>query len=113
MRDNVPNQGRGRKTARLAESQFFTEEKHDVFARVQILELAETGEYLPVEVVQTSDLDNGSFQLHQGLQRRIVLNLTHSSGDSLPWKDVSELRVGRIRLVDHLGKTPDMSSPAP
>jgi kinesin family member 1 len=113
MRDNVPSHVQGRKTARLAESQFFTEEKHDVFARVQILELAETGEYLPVEVIQTSDLDSGSFQLHQGLQRRIVLNLTHSSGDALPWKDVSDLRVGRIRLVDHVGKIPDMGSPTP
>ena len=100
MRDNIPHHQLQR-NARIAESQFYMEEKHDIFARIQILELAENGENLPVEVVQTNDIDKGSYQLHQGLQRRIVLNLTHSSGDALPWKEVSALRVGRIQLVDH------------
>ncbi|KAH8648166.1 hypothetical protein BGZ60DRAFT_535072 [Tricladium varicosporioides] len=113
MRDHKPRPKQKRKNARIAESQFYTEEKHDVFARVQILELAENGEYVPVEVIQTSDLDKGSFQLHQGLQRRLVVNLTHSSGEALPWQDVSSLRVGCIQLVDHVGKNPDLSSPNP
>ncbi|TVY83743.1 Kinesin-like protein unc-104 [Lachnellula suecica] len=113
MRDNVPRPQEKRKNARIAESQFYTEEKHDVFARIQILELAENGEYLPVEVMQTSDLDKGSFQLHQGIQRRIVVNLTHSSGHAMPWQDVSNLRVGRIQLVDHIGKTPDLGNTSP
>jgi kinesin family protein 1 len=113
MRDNVPRPKQKRRNARIAESQFYTEEKHDVFARVQILELAETGEYLPVEVIQTHNLDKGTFQLHQGLQRRIVINLTHSSGDALPWEKVSGLRVGAIQLVDHVGKTPDLGPPTP
>ncbi|KAF4635763.1 hypothetical protein G7Y89_g2331 [Cudoniella acicularis] len=111
MQDHGPRPKQKRKNARIAESQFYTEEKHDVFARIQILELAENGEYIPVEVIQTSDLDKGSFQLHQGLQRRLVVNLTHSSGDALPWQDVSSLRVGRIQLIDHVGKNPDLSSP--
>ncbi|KAB8288503.1 hypothetical protein EYC80_010168 [Monilinia laxa] len=110
MRDNVPQAKKKRKGARISESQFFTEEKHDVFVRVQILELAESGDYPPVEVIQTSELDQGTFQLHQGLQRRIVVNLTHNSGDALPWSDVTGLRVGRIQLVDHIGKSPDLSS---
>jgi kinesin family protein 1 len=113
MRDNVQRPQQKRKNARIAESQFYTEEMHDIFARIQILELSESGEYLPVEVIQTSDLDKGSFQLHQGLQRRIVVNLTHSSGEALPWEDVSGLRVGCVQLVDHVGKTPDLSSPTP
>lgn len=114
MRDSAPvKEKQRRKSARVAETQFFTEEKHDVFARMQILELAETGEYLPMEVLQTGDLDSGTFQLHQGLQRRIVLNLTYGSGSAPPWKEVTNLRVGKIRLVDQHGKTPDMSSPAP
>ncbi|KAM3086934.1 hypothetical protein ACMFMG_001052 [Clarireedia jacksonii] len=110
MRDNVPQPKQKRKGARISESQFFSEEKHDVFAKIQILELAESGDYPPVEVIQTSDLDSGTFQLHQGLQRRIVVNLTHNSGDALPWQDVTGLRVGHIRLVDHIGKNPDLSS---
>ncbi|TVY17462.1 Kinesin-like protein [Lachnellula arida] len=112
MRDNVPRPQQKRKNARIAESQFYTEEKHDVFAKVQILELAENGEYLPVEVIQTNDLDKGSFQLHQGIQRRLVVNLMHSSGAAMPWQDVSGLRVGRIQVVDHVGKTPNLGSPS-
>lgn len=111
MRDSFPVPKKKRKNARIAESQFYTEEKHDVFVKTQILELAENGEYLPVEVIQTNDLDKGSFQLHQGLQRRIVVNLTHSSGEALPWQEVSNLRIGRVQLVDHIGKSPDLSSP--
>jgi kinesin family protein 1 len=113
MRDNVPRPKQKRKNARIAESQFYTEEKHDVFARIQILELAETGEYLPVEVIQTHNLDKGTFQLHQGLQRRIVISLTHSSGDALPWDKVSGLRVGAIQLIDHTGKAPDLGPTTP
>lgn len=101
------------KHARLAEREFYTEEVHDVFARVQILELSETGEYLPVEVVQNNDHDSGAYQLHQGLQRRIVVNLTHSSGERLQWQDVASLRVGMIRLLDPCGKLPDLASPTP
>ena len=113
LRDIISKDVKQRKTPRLAESHFHTEEKHEVFARIQILELTETGEYLPVEVIQTSELDSGSFQLHQGLQRRVAVSLTHSFGDALAWKDVSGLRIGRIRLIDHAGKVPDMSSPSP
>ncbi|KAL2258028.1 hypothetical protein VTK26DRAFT_8805 [Humicola hyalothermophila] len=113
MRDAVPaSQGRP-KGARISESHFFTEEKHDLLARVQILELNEEGEYVPVEVTQTSELDGGTFQLHQGLQRRIAITLTHSSGDALPWDDVTAMRVGKVQLLDSAGKTPDMGSSSP
>jgi len=112
MRDNVPTPKTRRKNARISESQFYTEEKYDVFARAQILELTENGEYLPVEVIQTSEIDSGSYQLHQGLQRRIVVSISHSCGDALQWKEVSKLRVGRVRLIDHAGKMPDMSTPS-
>ncbi|KAI0833122.1 kinesin heavy chain [Hypoxylon sp. FL0890] len=113
MRDSTPNSDRRSQGARINESQFYTEEKHDLLARIQILELNENGEYVPVEVTQTSELDTGTFQLHQGLQRRVAINLTHSSGDALPWEDISSVRIGRIELVDHAGKNPDLGSPAP
>ncbi|KAK3327365.1 hypothetical protein B0T19DRAFT_400240 [Cercophora scortea] len=113
MRDAVPVSQNNSKGARINESHFFTEEKHDLLSRIQILELNEEGDYVPVEVTQTSELDSGTFQLHQGLQRRISINLTHSSGDALPWDDVPSLRVGKIQLLDSAGKTPDMSSTTP
>ncbi|XP_044721283.1 kinesin motor domain-containing protein [Hirsutella rhossiliensis] len=112
MRDAGPSRD-GPKGTRISESQFFTQEKHDLLSRVQVMELNENGDYQPVEVTQTSELDTGTFQLHQGLQRRIVINLSHSSGDALPWGDVTAVRVGKIRLVDSAGKTPDMGANQP
>ncbi|KAI0853294.1 kinesin heavy chain [Daldinia vernicosa] len=113
MRDATPNPEHDSPGARINETQFYTEEKHDLLARIQILELNENGEYVPVEVTQTSELDTGTFQLHQGLQRRVAINLTHSSGDTLPWEDIISVRIGKIQLVDHAGKNPDMGSPTP
>ncbi|KAI1438493.1 kinesin heavy chain [Xylaria sp. CBS 124048] len=113
MRDASPATDSTPKGARISESQFYTAEKHDLLARIQILEMNEAGEYEPVEATQTSELDVGTFQLHQGLQRRIAINLSHSSGDALPWEDVSSMRVGDVRLVDQSGKVPDMGSPSP
>ena len=111
MRDGAPrSNGTG---TRINESQFFTQEKHDLLSRIQIKELDENGEYAPVEVAQTSELDTGTFQLHQGLQRRISIDISHSSGDDLPWGDITAVRVGKIRLVDSAGKTPNMSGNEP
>lgn len=112
MRDAGSSQD-GAKGTRISESQFFTQEKHDLLSRVQIMELNENGDYQPVEVTQTSELDTGTFQLHQGLQRRIVISLSHSSGEALPWGEVTAVRVGKIRLVDSAGKTPDMGANEP
>lgn len=112
MRDAVPTRDSAN-GARINESQFFTQEKHDLLSRVQVMELNEVGEYAAVEVTQTSELDTGTFQLHQGLQRRIGINISHSSGDALPWGDVSSVRVGKIRLMDSAGKTPDLATSDP
>ncbi|KAH8893331.1 kinesin heavy chain [Thozetella sp. PMI_491] len=113
MRDAVPVSRNHPKAPRINEAQFFTEEKHDLLSRVQIMELDENGEYKPVEVTQTGELDSGTFQLHQGLQRRLAINLTHSSGDALPWDGVTSFRVGKVQLLDQAGKTPDMGSVTP
>lgn len=113
MRDAVPSSRNKPKSARISEAHFYTEEKHDLLSRVQILEMDENGEYVPMEVAQTGELDTGTFQLHQGLQRRITINLSHSSGDVLPWDDVVAIRVGKIQLVDAAGKNPDLGSPSP
>ncbi|KAJ4194486.1 hypothetical protein NW767_009988 [Fusarium falciforme] len=113
MRDAVPVRDDITKATRINESQFFTQEKHDLLSRVQIMELNEMGEYSAVEVTQTNELDTGTFQLHQGLQRRIGINISHSSGDALPWGGVTSVRVGRIQLVDSAGKTPDMGANEP
>jgi kinesin family protein 1 len=115
MRDGVPpgDTKRRRKGARISEAHFLTEEKYDLLARVQILEMNEDGQYMPVEVTQTSELDGGTFQLHQGLQRRIAIHLSHSSGDALPWDDVVSMTAAKVQLVDSAGKTSDGGSTSP
>ncbi|KAH8692071.1 kinesin family protein [Talaromyces proteolyticus] len=102
-----------RKAPRIAETEFYSEERHDVFSRIQILELAETGDYLPVEVVQNNSMDAGTYQLHQGLQRRVAIHLTHSSTQNFPWEDINNLRVGSVRLLDPWGKIPDQDFKTP
>lgn len=87
-------------TPRIAESEFAVEERHDLFAKVQFLELAENGQYMPVEAIQTSEVDPGMFQLHQGLQRRLSVSLTYSASASLPWDDIRNPRIGQILLAD-------------
>ena len=97
--DDVPLSGHAQ-TARLPESEYWMQEEHDVYAKIKILELSETGEYLPVEIEQHSGVDPGTYQLHQGLQRRIMINLAGSSSESLQWREVKSLRVGSLQLID-------------
>ena len=96
-----------RQAPRLPESEYWISEEHDVFAKAKILEMSETGEYRPVEIEQQSNLDPGTCQLHQGLQRRIMLNIACSSSESLQWKEIKYLKVGDIRLVDAMSSGPD------
>ncbi|KAF3938526.1 hypothetical protein ABW19_dt0207272 [Dactylella cylindrospora] len=107
MRDQ-PDQHR--KGMRLHESEFYTEEKHDIFGKVQMLELQESGDYTSVEVLQLNESDQGSFQLHHGVQRRIQILLTHSSGDALPVKDIANVLVKNVCLVEESGQSKDPSS---
>jgi kinesin family protein 1 len=111
MRDTADKPKQKRRTARLPESEFYTEDTHDIFSRIQIQEITDDGTYQPVDVTQSSVMDAGVYQLHQGLARRIVVNLTHSSGDTLQWQNVSSMRMGRICLVDAAGNSPSLGSP--
>jgi kinesin family protein 1 len=98
---------------RISEAEYSLEERHDVFAKVQFLELAETGQYMPVELIQNNANDIGAFQLHQGLQRRISVNLTHVLTEGLPWDDLKNLRVGEVHLIDASGRVADIGSITP
>ncbi|KAH0839542.1 hypothetical protein J3R83DRAFT_428 [Lanmaoa asiatica] len=97
---------------RRSETDFVTEQLHDVAARVQIRELAADGEYVPVPVVSQGSLDPGAFFLHQGLQRRIFLELSSDSGPQLPWSNVTKIRLGNVRLLDPKGRIHDSTSKA-
>uniref|UniRef100_A0A8C3W2H7 plus-end-directed kinesin ATPase n=1 Tax=Catagonus wagneri TaxID=51154 RepID=A0A8C3W2H7_9CETA len=72
--------------------------KYDLLVWFEISELEPTGEYIPAVVDHTAGLPcQGTFLLHQGIQRRITVTLIHEKGNELHWKDVRELVVGRIR----------------
>ncbi|XP_041498952.1 kinesin-like protein KIF1B isoform X8 [Microtus oregoni] len=72
--------------------------KYDLLAWFEISELEPTGEYIPAVVDHTAGLPcQGTFLLHQGIQRRITVTMIHEKGSELHWKDVRELVVGRIR----------------
>ncbi|KAF8659518.1 hypothetical protein AX16_001817 [Volvariella volvacea WC 439] len=95
---------------RRSENDFFVEQTHDVVAWLQIRELGPDGEYVPVPVVAHGGLDPGAFSLHQGIQRRVVLTLSSSSGQQLPWVEVTKVRVGNVRLLDNKGRIHDSTS---
>ncbi|XP_048639586.1 kinesin-like protein KIF1B isoform X8 [Marmota marmota marmota] len=72
--------------------------KYDLLVWFEISELEPTGEYIPAVVDHTAGLPcQGTFLLHQGIQRRITVTIIHEKGSELYWKDVRELVVGRIR----------------
>ncbi|XP_068027809.1 kinesin-like protein KIF1B isoform X8 [Anomalospiza imberbis] len=72
--------------------------KYDLLVWFEISELEPTGEYIPAIVDHSGGLPcQGTFLLHQGIQRRITVTIIHEKGNELHWKDVRELVVGRIR----------------
>lgn len=43
----------------------------------------------------------GTYQLHQGIQRRIAVTIVHENGPELIWQNVRDIMVGRIRNTVH------------
>jgi len=75
--------------------------KYDLLVWFEIQELAPNGEYTMVNVDHTDGQypGNGTFLLHQGIQRRLALTIMHENGPELLWRDVREIVVGRIRTT--------------
>ena len=96
---------------RRSETDFVVEQIHDVVSWVQVTELSANGSYVPLPVVTQGYLDPGSFSLHQGLQRRLVLTLVSNSGRQLPWMQVSRVKLGNVRLLDAKGRVHESVSP--
>ena len=52
--------------------------------------------YVPAVVDHSDDMPcSGTYMLHQGIQRRLAITITHEQGPDFFWKDVKELVVGR------------------
>lgn len=88
---------------RRPETELVGTQQHDVIAHVEIRELGEKGDYEPAQVVSINKLDAGAFFLRQGLQRRLVISLSHNSGRELEWRRVSKVSLGNVRLLDQRG----------
>lgn len=97
---------------RRPENDFVNEQQHDILAHIEIRELGERGEYEPVQVVSTNALDAGSFFLRQGIQRRFVLELSSNSGRAFPWKRISRVLLGNVRMLDGQGRVHAATSAA-
>ncbi|KAK9346429.1 hypothetical protein V1522DRAFT_404408 [Lipomyces starkeyi] len=78
-------------------------QKHDAFVKIQVLELSDSGLYEAVDIVRGYDDEKGLLYLHIGVQKRIRLSITHSSGDSFDWSNISKLAVSDVRLIDPQG----------
>lgn len=92
---------------RRPEEELLAAERHDVVARIQVCELMPNGKYVPVQVTAQNELDRGVFTLRQGLQRRIQITLSHTSGHQLPWNALGQASIGRARLLDGKGRIID------
>ncbi|KAG0170479.1 kinesin-like protein Klp8 [Apophysomyces sp. BC1015] len=92
---------------RRPEEELLAAERHDVIAWIQVRELMPNGDYLPVQVTSQNALDRGVFSLRQGLQRRICITLSHTSGRQFAWNRISKASIGRVRLLDAKGRIID------
>ncbi|KAK9762739.1 hypothetical protein K7432_011241 [Basidiobolus ranarum] len=96
-----PNSDKSKPGERRSDEELVAEEYHDVLAWAQICELGSTGEYIPVPVQTSNAMDSGAFMLRQGLQRRIVLSLSHNSGHQFEWTKVTKMNVRHVRLLEN------------
>lgn len=89
---------------RRPEEELISAERHDILAWIQICELMPNGEYKPVQAMTQTPLDRGVFLLKQGLQRRICITLSHTSGRQFMWNRISKAIIGQVRLLDNKGR---------
>lgn len=97
---------------RRSENDFVVQQSHDIVAWIQLCELGPDGQYVPVPVVSQNGVDPGSFSLHQGLQRRVVMSLSCNSGQQFPWIEFTKVRIGNVRLLDPKGRIHESTSKA-
>ncbi|KAH8930350.1 hypothetical protein BT69DRAFT_1327998 [Atractiella rhizophila] len=90
--------------AQRGETELVLEQRHDVLAMIQICELSAEASYDPVPIVALNTLDPGAFSLRQGLQRRLIIRLSHNSGRKFPWTKFLKVELSNARLLDPRGR---------
>ena len=96
--------------SRLPENAYFAEEQHELFSRIQLLEISEAGEYSPSKVIHSNDINDDVFHLRQGLQRRIKVKLVQNSSKLWQWDGLSSITMGKIQLLDSKGMSMQMDT---
>ncbi|KAM9481945.1 kinesin-like protein KIF1A isoform 4-T4 [Clarias gariepinus] len=80
--------------------------KYDLMVFFEICELEANGDYIPAVVDHRGGMPcQGTFLLHQGIQRRVTVTIVHETGGDINWKEVHELVVGRIRNTPEADET--------
>ncbi|XP_053492006.1 kinesin-like protein KIF1A [Ictalurus furcatus] len=80
--------------------------KYDLMVLFEICELEANGDYIPAAVDHRGGMPcQGTFLLHQGIQRRVTVTIVHETGGDINWKEVRELVVGRIRSAPEADET--------
>jgi kinesin family protein 1 len=82
----------------------------DILAHIELLELSQSGQYLPVPVDHSNSNSPPCFLLSQGIQRRIRLSLIYESGSELYWDKVNDIAIGHVRSVIDGGMEVENSS---
>lgn len=89
---------------RQPETEFVSEQHHDVSSSIQMLELSANGDYLPTPIVSQNALDPGAFFVRQGLQRKLAIKVSHNSGRQFPWIKIGTVELSNVRLLDGQGR---------
>ncbi|EGG06377.1 uncharacterized protein MELLADRAFT_36123, partial [Melampsora larici-populina 98AG31] len=89
---------------RQPETEFVSEQHHDVSSSIQMLELSANGDYLPTPIVSQNALDPGAFFVRQGLQRKLAIKASHNSGRQFPWIKIGTVELSNVRLLDGQGR---------
>ncbi|ESN92627.1 hypothetical protein HELRODRAFT_69796, partial [Helobdella robusta] len=73
--------------------------KADLLVWFEIQEMSSNGDYKTARVDHPSDgvPGEGTFILHQGIQRRITMTIVQDESDGMIWQGVEEVIVGRVR----------------
>ncbi|KAK9241194.1 hypothetical protein V1525DRAFT_334826 [Lipomyces kononenkoae] len=100
MREDGANSER---VSNVSDKSHLASQQHDAFVKIQVLELSDSGLYEAVDILRGYDDEKGLLYLHIGVQKRLRLSITHSSGDNFDWSNVSKLAVCDVRLIDRQG----------
>lgn len=86
--------------AKMSDSAPCTDSSHPIITEIRISELDSAGIYQYCEAFSTGESSSGVFYLHQGLSRRVQVNLGHANGENHRIVMVSEMQFSDVQSID-------------